>query len=54
MYYVNPVIKDFLRTNQPEDRGSYIRLDQNENPEGVIFFIAFLKSHFGTPSGFSF
>ena len=35
MYYVNPIIKDFLRTNQPEDRGSYIRLDQNENPDGV-------------------
>ncbi len=35
MHYVNPVIKDFLRTNQPEDRGSYIRLDQNENPDGL-------------------
>lgn len=35
MYYVNPVIKDFLRTNQPEGRGGYIRLDQNENPDGV-------------------
>ena len=35
MYYVNPVIKDFLRTNQPEDRGTYIRLDQNENPDGL-------------------
>lgn len=35
MYYVDPVIKSFLRTNQPEDRGSYIRLDQNENPDGV-------------------
>lgn len=35
MYYVNPSIKDFLRTNQPEDRLSYLRLDQNENPEGV-------------------
>ena len=33
MHYVNPVIKDFLRTNQPEDRGSYIRLDQN--PDGL-------------------
>lgn len=35
MYYVDPVIKNFLRTNQPEDRGSYIRLDQNENPDGL-------------------
>lgn len=35
MYYVNPIIKDFLRTNQPEDRSNFIRLDQNENPDGV-------------------
>lgn len=35
MYYVNSVIKDFLRTNQPEGRLPYIRLDQNENPDGV-------------------
>ena len=35
MHYVDPIIKNFLRTNQPEDRGSYIRLDQNENPDGV-------------------
>lgn len=35
MHYVNPVIKDFLRTNQPEDRSGYIRLDQNENPDGL-------------------
>ena len=35
MYYVDPVIKTFLRTNQPEDRGTYIRLDQNENPDGL-------------------
>lgn len=35
MHYVDPVIKTFLRTNQPEDRGSYIRLDQNENPDGL-------------------
>ncbi len=35
MYYVNPVIKDFVRTNQPEGRGDYIRLDQNENPDGL-------------------
>lgn len=35
MYYVDPVIKTFLRTNQPEDRAGYIRLDQNENPDGV-------------------
>lgn len=35
MYYVDPVIKGFLRTKQPEGRGSYVRLDQNENPDGV-------------------
>jgi histidinol-phosphate aminotransferase len=35
MHYVDPVIKNLLRTNQPEDRGSYIRLDQNENPDGL-------------------
>lgn len=35
MHYVDLVIKNFLRTNQPEDRGSYIRLDQNENPDGL-------------------
>lgn len=35
MFYVDPVIKNFLRTNQPENRGNYIRLDQNENPDGV-------------------
>lgn len=35
MYYVDPVIKNFLRTNQPEGRLPYIRLDQNENPDGV-------------------
>lgn len=35
MYYVNPIIKGFLRTEQPEDRFSYIRLDQNENPDGL-------------------
>ena len=35
MHYVNPVIKNFLRTSQPEDRAGYLRLDQNENPDGV-------------------
>ena len=35
MYYVDPVIKSFLRTKQPEGRMRYIRLDQNENPDGV-------------------
>ena len=35
MYYVDPVIRGFLRTNQMEGRGAYIRLDQNENPDGV-------------------
>lgn len=35
MYYVDPVIKTFHRTYQPEGRLPYIRLDQNENPDGV-------------------
>lgn len=35
MYYVDPVLKTFVRTKQPEGRGAYIRLDQNENPDGV-------------------
>lgn len=35
MFYVDPIIKDLLRTNQPEGRGAYVRLDQNENPDGV-------------------
>ena len=35
MYYVDPIIKNFLRTRQPEGRGAYVRLDQNENPDGV-------------------
>lgn len=35
MHYVNPIIRDFVRTNQPEDRGAYVRLDQNENPDGL-------------------
>ncbi|MBQ0166975.1 MAG: histidinol-phosphate aminotransferase family protein, partial [Treponema sp.] len=34
-HYVDPVIKDLIRVPQPEDRGGYIRLDQNENPDGV-------------------
>ena len=35
MYYVDPVIKQMFRTYQPEGRAPYIRLDQNENPDGV-------------------
>ena len=35
MYYVDPIIKKFVRTRQPEGRGAYVRLDQNENPDGV-------------------
>ena len=35
MYYVNPIINSFFRTNQPEGRGKYVRLDQNENPDGI-------------------
>lgn len=35
MIYVNPIIKNFVRTSQPENRYGYIRLDQNENPDGL-------------------
>ena len=35
MYYVDPIIKNMFRTYQPEGRAPYIRLDQNENPDGI-------------------
>lgn len=35
MIYVNERIKDLYRVAQPEGRGAYIRLDQNENPDGL-------------------
>lgn len=35
MVYVDEKIKDIIRIPQPEGRGKYIRLDQNENPDGV-------------------
>lgn len=35
MYYVDPIIKELYRYNQGEGRAKYIRLDQNENPDGV-------------------
>lgn len=35
MYYVDPVIKDFYRYGQPEGRAPFLRLDQNENPDGL-------------------
>ena len=35
MIYVNERIKNAYRVAQPEGRGSYIRLDQNENPDGL-------------------
>lgn len=35
MYYVNPNIKDVVRVFPPEDRYGYLRLDMNENPEGL-------------------
>lgn len=39
MYYVNPNIKNLYRTSYKESRKNFIRLDMNENPEG-------LPSHF--------
>ena len=35
MLYVDESIKNTYRVPQPEGRGKYIRLDQNENPDGV-------------------
>lgn len=35
MIYVNEKIKNTFRVPQPEGRGAYIRLDQNENPDGL-------------------
>lgn len=35
MYYINDNIKNTYRVPQPEGRGDYIRLDQNENPDGL-------------------
>lgn len=35
MIYVDEKIKNTYRVPQPEGRGAYIRLDQNENPDGV-------------------
>ena len=35
MIYVNENIKNTYRVPQPEGRGKYIRLDQNENPDGL-------------------
>lgn len=35
MFYVNERIKNAYRVAQPEGRAAYIRLDQNENPDGV-------------------
>lgn len=35
MIYVNENIKNAYRVSQPEGRKIYIRLDQNENPDGI-------------------
>lgn len=35
MIYANEKIKNTFRVPQPEGRGAYIRLDQNENPDGL-------------------
>ena len=35
MIYVNPYVKDTFRKNQPEGRRTFVRLDQNENPDGL-------------------
>ncbi len=35
MIYVDEKIKNTYRVPQPEGRGAYVRLDQNENPDGV-------------------
>lgn len=35
MIYIDERIKNTFRVPQPEGRGKYIRLDQNENPDGI-------------------
>ena len=35
MHYVDNRIRNTFRVPQPEGRGTYVRLDQNENPDGV-------------------
>lgn len=35
MIYVNEQVKNTYRVPQPEGRSSYVRLDQNENPDGL-------------------
>lgn len=35
MHYVDPKIKGVFRLHQPEGRKEYLRLDQNENPDGL-------------------
>jgi len=35
VYYVDSKIKALYRVPQPEGRGAYLRLDQNENPDGL-------------------
>ena len=35
MFYVDERIMNAYRVSQPEGRGKYIRLDQNENPDGL-------------------
>ncbi len=35
MVWVNQLIKDTYRVPQPEGRKEYVRLDQNENPDGL-------------------
>ncbi len=39
MHYVNEKIKNAFRIPQPEGRGAYIRLDQNENSDGVPLWL---------------
>ena len=46
MIYVDEKIRNTYRIPQPEGRGKYIRLDQNENPDGIpkwLFDIAMEK-----------
>ncbi|WP_270504998.1 pyridoxal phosphate-dependent aminotransferase [Paraclostridium sordellii] len=35
MYYINPKIKSLYRTRYKESRKEFLRLDMNENPEGI-------------------
>ena len=54
MVYIDEQIKNTYRVPQPEGRGAYIRLDQNENPDGVPkwLFDSVMEKLVGVPTTF--